>query len=71
MFGSSEGHTNSSTDNESDRLFDGTFLGPEVGIVDVNLLGSNDETKIRLPLSISEGTEEGGGGTDGSLVESR
>ena len=55
LFDISEGND----DSESDRMFDSTLLGPEVGTIDGNLLGYINETNLGLPLSASESIEDG------------
>ena len=46
-------------DGVFDGIFDNTLLGPKVGTIYDNPLGSNDETKIGALLGTSEGTEDG------------
>ena len=59
LLGIPAGNEDENIDGISDKIFDGTLLGPELGVIDGNQLWSNNGTQLSIPLSTSDDTKYG------------
>ena len=66
LLGITECNDDGTVNGESDIIFDGTLLGPELGTVAGTPFGSNDRLNPDIPLGTSKGTVE----TDDGLLDS-